>query len=123
MSMWDRAAERLTLEPIFGPKAWGANSTCADVHPGGPIPAGSRCCCMHCFETGVEHHPDLRETAADKVNIRNWRPTDEAGNPTPDQWSIADTAEPTRYRPDDRQAATRRQRRARQFRPQVERPD
>lgn len=34
--------------------------TCADVHPNGPIPKGSRCVCMakHC--TGIEGHPALQ---------------------------------------------------------------
>ena len=43
------------LEPVFGPKAWGASSTCRAVHPNGSIPPGSRCVCMACHKCGVEH--------------------------------------------------------------------
>lgn len=33
--------------------------TCADVHPRGPMPEGTRCCCASCHKSGVEGHPDL----------------------------------------------------------------
>lgn len=95
MNPFARAVEALTLEPIFGPKAWGADSTCRDVHPNGPIPKGHRSCCManHC--TGIEGHPALRETASGRLRLQNWKPEDEKG----DQWSGRSSggAEPTRY--------------------------
>lgn len=34
--------------------------TCADVHPRGPIPKGSTCCCAACDKSGVDDHPALR---------------------------------------------------------------
>ena len=30
---------------------------CDDVHPHGPMPKGTICCCAHCHETGIEGHP------------------------------------------------------------------
>lgn len=112
MSMWDVAQDKLRLEPIFGPKAWSASSTCDDVHPRGPIPSGSRCCCMVCHQTGVESHPDLKETLEDKLALLSWKPP-EGG----DQWSEFDLAEPTTYEPDATEpvAETRKERRRRQF--------
>jgi len=118
MGMWDRATERLTLEPTFGPQpGFSPATTCSAVHPPAGIRPGSRLCCMVCHRTGVEHHPDLRETAADKLAIKNWKEP-EGG----DQWSYRATAEPTAYQP-PAASATRRQRRAKQFRPQVERAE
>lgn len=42
------------LVPIFGAKAFGADTVCGDIHRG-PIPSGSVCCCMVCHKSGVEH--------------------------------------------------------------------
>lgn len=33
--------------------------TCSDVHPRGPMPEGTRCCCAACHKSGVEGHPSL----------------------------------------------------------------
>lgn len=93
MGLWANATGRLKLEPIFGAKTFGANTTCDDIHHG-PIPDGDRVCCMTCYGTGVPDHPDLKETAADKLKVLAWTP--EGGR---DPWSAADTAEPTRYEP------------------------
>lgn len=84
----------LDLVPIFGIRAWSAASDCRDVHPHGPIPAGSRCCCMACHRSGREKHPALRETAADRLRVARWEPPEEG-----DQWTRPDSAEPTRYDP------------------------
>lgn len=44
------------LMPVFGAQVgWSPDRTCADVHPGGPIPSGSLCVCMVCSRSGVEH--------------------------------------------------------------------
>jgi hypothetical protein len=40
------------LEPIFGCRALASSTTCADIHPGGDLPEGTRCCCMVCHATG-----------------------------------------------------------------------
>jgi hypothetical protein len=45
---------RLTL--LFGASCK-AKPTCQDIHPGGPIPRGSHCCCSDCHKTGIEDHP------------------------------------------------------------------
>lgn len=60
------------LIPIFGAKVWDATRTCADVHPNGPIPAGSRHKCEHCSETGIEGHPCLKPDALDRKGSRKW---------------------------------------------------
>lgn len=48
------------LEPVFGPASFTPGTTCDDIHSRGPIPEGSRCCCMACHRSGVErqvrHH-------------------------------------------------------------------
>lgn len=38
--------------------------TCADVHPGGPIPKGSSGCCgaEGCYQSGQDHHPALQRS-------------------------------------------------------------
>lgn len=84
----------LTLMPIFGVRAWSPQSTCADVHPHGKMPSGTRCCCMACHQTGQEKHPDLRTTATDQLALARWEPPDGV-----DEWSYPDAAEPTRYVP------------------------
>lgn len=38
--------------------------TCDDIHPNGPMPEGTRCCCAACHKTGVEDHPSLRRDVA-----------------------------------------------------------
>lgn len=40
---------------IYGLKAWTSRSSCADVHPHGPIPRGSQCCCAACHKSGRDH--------------------------------------------------------------------
>lgn len=89
MGIWGQARERLTLEPIFGPRTFGADTTCGDIHHG-PIPDGHRVCCMVCFATGVPGHPDLKEDAAGRLRLKNWEP--EGGK---DRWGR--TVEATSY--------------------------
>jgi hypothetical protein len=43
------------LTPVFGVKTFDATTTCADIHPHGAIPSGSKCICMACHKSGVEH--------------------------------------------------------------------
>lgn len=38
--------------------------TCEDVHPRGPMPRGTTCCCAACHKTGIEGHPGLRRNPA-----------------------------------------------------------
>lgn len=81
------------LIPVFGVKAFSAASTCGDIHPGGPIPSGSRCVCMGpCHRSGVDHFPAVRgHTKAGDGTIR-------------DEWASSSgpvAAEPTRYAPSD----------------------
>lgn len=92
MGLLARAIEALKLEPTFGIRSWTPGSTCGDVHPHGPMPKGSRCCCMakHC--TGIEGHPLLKETATDRLRRERWEPPPEG-----DPWTEQDRAEPTRY--------------------------
>lgn len=33
---------------------------CSDIHPNGPMPTGTHCCCAACHKTGIEGHPALR---------------------------------------------------------------
>lgn len=101
MATWSRAMEAIKLEPIFGPKTWGADSTCRDVHPHGPMPEGSRCCCMACHKSGVEWHRALKITPQDEERLKNYVPRDEDGNPIRDQWSERDepATNPTKYEP------------------------
>jgi hypothetical protein len=49
------------LEPIFGFHGFGADTRCDRIHPGGPIPDGSRCCCMACNRSGFDHYRSVRE--------------------------------------------------------------
>lgn len=43
------------LTPMFGSSVKAlATLTCADVHKG-PIPKGTRCCCMVCHRSGFDH--------------------------------------------------------------------
>jgi hypothetical protein len=78
-----RGAGKIPSEPdlivVYGCKAWGANSTCADVHPNGPIPDGSRHCCGSCHKSGIEWHPALQPTALD----RKYRRTFPEAEPVP----------------------------------------
>jgi len=39
--------------------------TCDDVHPRGPIPAGSTLCCAVCHKSGLDDHPALYLGPAD----------------------------------------------------------
>lgn len=34
--------------------------TCSDVHPRGPMPEGTTCCCGACHKTGIDGHAGLR---------------------------------------------------------------
>lgn len=49
--------------------SWGssckAKPTCEDIHPGGPIPAGSIMCCESCGQSGMDGHPSLQLRPAD----------------------------------------------------------
>jgi hypothetical protein len=65
------------LEPIFGCKAFAANTTCDDIHPGGPMPEHSRCCCMICHQTG-EH--------IQRRIDRLFGPVTDAERPRPDRY-------------------------------------
>lgn len=87
-------------EPIFGVKAWGANSTCDDVHHG-PIPAGSNNCCMSCHTTGHDGHPDLSVTPKDEQDLKVWVPDTEDGR---DRWSDDPSPESQMTRKQRRQA-------------------
>lgn len=70
------------LVPIFGVRTFDAQTTCKDIHPHGPIPSGSRCCCMACHSSGVE--------ARTRTHIK-------PGNgQIREEWQ---TPEPTRYTP------------------------
>lgn len=117
MGLFGEAMARLTIEPIFGPTAFGADSTCDDVHPHGPIPSGHRRCCMVCHRTGVENHPYLRCSAEDKAALAAWKPP-ESG----DQWSEPDWA-PLKPRRTEPAAITRKARRAQDRRGLAERID
>lgn len=94
MGVWAAALEALRLEPTFGQSAWTRCSTCGNVHPRGPIPSGSKLCCMACHRTGVERHPALKESARDRIRLQKWVPADGR-----DEWSgiEADMAMPTKY--------------------------
>jgi hypothetical protein len=48
----DKSGPKLT--PIFGCNPFGADTRCDHVHHG-PIPRGSRCCCMVCHQSGLDH--------------------------------------------------------------------
>ena len=49
------------LDLIFGASCKPlALLTCDDVHPHGPIPKGSICCCGTCHGTGIDGHPGLK---------------------------------------------------------------
>src|SRR6185437_2440 len=112
MGIWAQAIERLTLEPIFGQRAWTPRSTCENVHPRGPMPKGTNCCCMACHRTGRERHPLLAIDAEDRLKIQKWNPP-EGGDP----WSENDRAKATRYqKPADPKAKkTRTQKRAEKY--------
>lgn len=62
-------ARRAATATVRGPRltlAFGSSCkplallTCDDVHPNGPMPEGTACCCAACHKTGVEGHPSLR---------------------------------------------------------------
>lgn len=59
------------LVPIFGFHGFGADTGCDKVHPGGPIPSGSKCCCMVCNKSGRDHWEKVRNDG------RVGRPRDE----------------------------------------------
>lgn len=50
---------------------WGSSAkakpTCDDIHPRGPMPAGSRLCCWACHASGMDGHPSLLLRPADVV--------------------------------------------------------
>lgn len=50
---------------------WGgsakAKPTCADIHPRGPIPVGSKLCCFACDKSGMDGHPSLQREPAPVV--------------------------------------------------------
>jgi hypothetical protein len=72
------------LEPIFGCQPFGQMTACEDVHRG-PIPPGSRCCCMVCNRSGLDHVPAVfTDRHADDGKLR-------------EGYEIAGT--PTAYRP------------------------
>lgn len=60
------------LIPVFGAKVWDATRTCADIHPYGPIPKGSKHKCEFCSMTGIEGHPCLKADALDRKGSRKW---------------------------------------------------
>jgi hypothetical protein len=113
MGILAKGIQILTLEPIFGDKTWSPRSSCADVHPHGELPDGSKCCCMAGHESGVEWDRRLVRTDADLQEIAAWQP--EKGR---DEWSESeppsDKPQPTRYEgvPKPVPVETRRQRRA-----------
>lgn len=99
--------------PIFGCQPFGANTTCDAIHPGGPIPDGSRCYCVVCCATGRDDHPKLQRTASDLAYLKAWYPENRR-----DEWTpMGGTgAEPTVYTPPKSDAPlTRKQRRAIQY--------
>lgn len=52
-----------SLVPMFGPSCKPLTLlTCEDVHPHGPIPEGSRLCCMapDCHKSGMDHRKALQ---------------------------------------------------------------
>jgi hypothetical protein len=85
--------------PAFGCKAWANTSTCADVHPNGPIPKGSLLCCMACHKGGKEGHPGLKR--------------DPFTDPKPE--AKASDVEERTSKPAANKPETRRERRARQY--------
>lgn len=51
------------LTPIFGCQpGFTPQTTCANIHPNGPIPHGSGNCCMAGHESGMDHHPALKRS-------------------------------------------------------------
>jgi hypothetical protein len=73
------------LVPIFGSQlGWSPGRTCADVHPNGPIPPGSRLVCMACHCSGVERQVARHTKPRDGHLREGW------AKPTP-----------TRYAPDN----------------------
>lgn len=56
----------------YGCQPWTPLSTCKNVHPGGPIPKGSKACCGKCHQTGIEGHPAFNRFAFDKDGDRLW---------------------------------------------------
>src|SRR5580693_10000219 len=96
MGIFAMGVQALTLEPIFGDEPWSPKSSCADVHPHGKLPDGSKCCCMAGHESGVEWDRRLILTASNLEEIAAWKP--EKGR---DQWSEpeppSDKPQPTKY--------------------------
>ena len=91
------------LEPIFGNQPFTPQTTCKDIHPGGPIPKGSACCCMACNKSGKDHLKLKGVPVGSKLN-EDYEPDE----PEP---------QPTSYAPSDSPPLrkTRKQRRAEQF--------
>jgi hypothetical protein len=79
---WQAAVEQctITLEPTFGVKAWASSRTCDDVHPNGPIPRRSRCCCMVCHQSGLDYLPAVYDDRHPEDG--QTRPGWDAGTPT-----------------------------------------
>jgi len=41
--------------PMYGTRTYTPQTTCIDIHPGGPIPAGSKMYCEACASWGCDH--------------------------------------------------------------------
>ena len=107
------------LVMAFGPKSISAAMTCADVHPNGPIPEGSRLCCTVCGRTGIDDHPRLRRDAMDRNGQREWPRPD----PRPDPDARPDGGTGKAPRRPGSTASTRKERRAAKFGDQSAQPD
>jgi hypothetical protein len=113
MGAWAKVLENLKLEPIFGDQPWSRDITCRDIHPGGGIRFGSRCCCMRCHRSGKDHHPVLAITTKDRLELERFEADDE----------YAAEATPTVYHAEPKpKKETRRERRARLYGPRTAEP-
>ena len=93
--------KRPKLELIFGPKPFTPLTTCDDIHPRGPIPKGSACCCASCSKSGKDHLKLAGEPIGSRLD------PDYKYEPPP---------QPTKYEPPAKGAEpTRKQKRAALF--------
>lgn len=64
-----QAPRPIRVTMCYGPKPFTPSTSCDDIHPYGPIPRGSSCCCASCHQFGQDgaeflyQHPDWDITA------------------------------------------------------------
>jgi hypothetical protein len=76
----DPAPPPPNLVPIYGCKPFVPGTTCDDVHPAGPIPRGSACCCAVCHRSGVDGRRLKGEPVDSRLN-EGWSATPTAAAP------------------------------------------